>query len=69
MQKITKDMIIKDILDKHPEAAEVFMKYGLRCVGCPSAAHETLENGLKIHGMDHEIEMILKELNETVGKK
>ncbi|MBU2616828.1 MAG: DUF1858 domain-containing protein, partial [Nanoarchaeota archaeon] len=56
MQKITKDMIIKDILDKHPEAAEVFMKYGLRCVGCPSAAHETLENGLKIHGMDHEIE-------------
>lgn len=66
---IKKDMIIKEILDKYPETAKVFVKYGLRCVNCPMAAHETLEMGLKMHGMDHETERILKDLNEAVKKK
>jgi len=30
---IAKDMIIKDVLAKYPEALHVFTKHGLRCVG------------------------------------
>jgi len=65
---IKKDTIIKDLIDKHPETIEVLIGYGLSCVGCPSAVHETLENGLKIHGMDHEMSMILRDLNKVIEK-
>jgi hypothetical protein len=30
---ITKDMVIKDVIDKYPGAVKVFLKHGLRCVG------------------------------------
>ena len=65
---IKKETLIKELIDKHPETIEVLRGYGLNCVGCPSAAHETLENGLKVHGMDHEIELVLRDLNKVIEK-
>ena len=32
--KVTKDMGLIEIVQNHPEALEVFAKYGLGCIGC-----------------------------------
>lgn len=47
---ITKDMIIGEVLDKHPEAAEVFLSMGMHCLHCPSARGETIEQACQVHG-------------------
>lgn len=62
--KITKDMIIGDLVRKYPETISVLMEHGMGCVGCPSAQAESIENACEVHGMD--IEMLLKALNEAV---
>lgn len=61
--KITKDMAIGEVVDKYPETAEVFMKHGLRCMGCMMAMMETLEQGARSHGID--LKKLMKELNEV----
>ncbi|MEX0920024.1 MAG: DUF1858 domain-containing protein [Candidatus Pacearchaeota archaeon] len=67
-EKITSETPIKKLLDSHPEVVEVLMDYGLNCVNCSFSSMDTLENGLKIHGLDHEMEMILRDLNRVVGE-
>jgi len=60
--KITKDTLISDILKINPKATEILMRYGMGCLGCPSAQMETLEQAAAVHGMN--VDEILKELNE-----
>ncbi len=61
---ITKDMMISEIVEKYPQAAEVFMEYGLHCVGCHVSAWETIYEGASGHGMDEEmIDMMIKDAN------
>lgn len=62
MDKITKDMIIMDVLRMDPDSAQVFFKNGLQCVGCPAASSESIEEAAKVHGLDPS--KLLKELNE-----
>ena len=67
---ITKDMILMDIVNEYPETAPILMSYGLHCVGCSFSSFDTLENGIKIHGMDDEtFEMLLRDINITISKK
>jgi len=70
MVKINKNMKLGEVVSKHPETIEVFMKNGLHCVGCHVAAYETIEEGAKAHGMDEKsIDIMIKELNEKTGGK
>ena len=67
-QSIKKDMLLMDVVEKHPESAAVLTGYGLHCVGCHFSDIDTIESGAKIHGMDKEtIEMMVKDLNEVIG--
>jgi len=50
--KVTKNMIIGDILDKCSETAPLFMEMGMHCLGCPSARGESLEAACGVHGVD-----------------
>ena len=43
MTKVTKDMVIGELLRMDPEMAGVLVAGGMHCVGCPSAQAETLE--------------------------
>ena len=63
MEKITKDMIIGDILrkDSGTGIAEILMRAGMHCVGCPSAAHESLEQAGMVHDMDADV--LVEEIN------
>ena len=68
--KITKDTIIGECLLSNPELAEVFLDFGVHCVGCFAAQMETIGQGLKVHGKsDKEIEEFLKKLNELKDEK
>lgn len=52
---VTPDMIVVDIISKHPEAAEfLMMDCGMGCVTCGVAAYETLEQAAAVHGLDGE---------------
>ncbi|MBN1231804.1 MAG: DUF1858 domain-containing protein [Candidatus Coatesbacteria bacterium] len=64
---ITKDMSISQILQEHPETVNVFAKFNLGCIGCWASRYETLEQGILAHGAD--LDVVLKELNDSIEKK
>ena len=64
--KITKDMAIGEVISKHPESVEVFLKNGLGCIGCGMAQLESVEQGAKAHGID--VKKLISDLNKTVKK-
>tara|TARA_Y100000310_G_C20702503_1_gene831219 strand:- start:1141 stop:1716 length:576 start_codon:yes stop_codon:yes gene_type:complete len=67
--KISKNMLIGEIIQKYPETIDPLMGIGVQCVGCGAASYETLENGLKSHGMsDEDVDNAVKTLNEAVEK-
>ena len=55
MIKITKEMIIGDILNEAPDMAPVLMAAGMHCIGCPSAQMETVEEAAYVHGFEPEL--------------
>ena len=68
-EPITKAMTLGDVVMKYPEAAQVMLKYGLHCIGCHVAAHETIEQGAKAHGLeDAQIEKMVREMNDVAIK-
>ena len=54
-KKITKDMLIGEILHLDPNMAGVLMNGGMHCVGCPSAQGESLEEACYVHGIDPDL--------------
>jgi len=50
--KITKDMIIGDVLDAAPETAPFFFSIGMHCLGCPHSRGESVEEACMVHGAD-----------------
>jgi len=70
MQKIKKETPINELLEQHPEVAEILMTYGLHCVGCHFSDLDTLEDGAAMHGMpDEEVELMIRDVNAVVSKK
>jgi len=64
---VTRETIIGDILRKQPFAVEIFMDYGIHCVGCHVSDFETIEQGVLGHGFSEgELLDIINELNELI---
>ena len=67
--EITKDIKIGELVQKHPQAAQILFDYGLHCIGCHVSAFESLEDGFKGHGLDDKkIEEAVKKINELIEK-
>ena len=64
---VTKDTVIGEIVNEHPEAAEILLSIGMHCLGCPAAQAETLEEACAVHGVDPDV--IAKAINEVVAAK
>lgn len=64
---ITKDMTISEVLQKDMDSAMVFFEAGMHCVGCPSAAGETIEEASEVHGID--AEDLVSKLNKYFENK
>ncbi len=57
--KITKDILIGDLLRAHPSVAPILMEIGMHCLGCPASQVESLSEACMVHG---------KDVNEVVEK-
>lgn len=67
MQKITKDMIIAEILNVDPAMADILQAEGMHCVYCPSQSGETLEAAAMVHGLD--ADTLVDRMNEYLSLK
>lgn len=65
--KIKKDMTFQEVLSKYPKTAQVFLKYGMHCIGCVMASGETIEQGALAHGID--VKKLITDLNKSIQKK
>jgi len=63
--EITKDSTVGEVIKNNPKTAEVFQEMGMKCLGCPSAAGETIAGAAEVHGMD--VHLLLEKL-QSVGK-
>ena len=62
--KITKDMLIGDVLDQYPHLAEYFFEIGMHCLGCPHSRGESIEQACEVHGTD--ADTLLAKLNTAI---
>lgn len=62
MDKITKDMVISEVLEMDRGTIPIFFKNGLHCLGCAMASGETLEEACAVHGID--CDTLITELND-----
>ena len=67
MTKITKDMIIADILQVDMGIAPILLNEGMNCVGCPAARGETLEEAGVVHGID--VDGMVEKINAYLASK
>ena len=61
MERISKDMIISEIIGVDRGLVPILRNHGMNCVGCPSAQFETLEQAAATHGMD--AKALVEEMN------
>jgi len=66
-QKVTKDMIIMDVLTMNPETAQFFLDIGMHCLGCPSASGESIEEACIVHGAD--VDKLISDINEFLASQ
>lgn len=64
---ITADMIIHDVVSRHPETVKVFHGHGLPCTACNVGARESIAGGARTHrfGPD-KLEILVKDLNAAI---
>jgi hybrid cluster-associated redox disulfide protein len=67
IEKVTKKMVLGEILSNYPSTIEVFFKHGLPCVSCQMASEETVEEAARAHGV--KLDALLKDLNKAASKK
>ncbi|TCK99723.1 hybrid cluster-associated redox disulfide protein [Natranaerovirga hydrolytica] len=67
MAKITKEMIIADIIAVDQGIIPILLEAGMHCVGCPSAQGETLEEASFVHGQN--VEELVNKINDYLASK
>lgn len=63
--KVSKDMIIADLLQIDPNIVAILMRAGMYCIGCPSSQGESLEEAAMVHGLD--ADMLVEQINDFLG--
>lgn len=52
MSKVSKDMIIAEVLQLDQGVVPILLNAGLHCLGCPSSQAESIEEAAMVHGID-----------------
>ncbi len=63
---ITKDTLIREVLEINYDLAKVLLEAGMHCIGCPASSGESLEEACAVHGID--VETLVNRLNEENEK-
>ncbi|MCI6043389.1 DUF1858 domain-containing protein [bacterium] len=66
MAKISKDMIISDLIQVDPNIVAILMRAGMYCIGCPSAQGESLEEACMVHGID--ADLLTEQINDYLAQ-
>lgn len=64
MAKVSKDMIIGELLNVDEKIAPILMEAGMHCLGCPSAQGESLEMACMVHGID--CDALIEKINTEI---
>ena len=67
MKKVTKDMIIMDVLALDEGTAKFFFDIGMHCLGCPSASGESIEDACAVHNAD--ADKLIADINAYLADK
>lgn len=67
MERITSDMIISDVLKIDNGLIPVFFESGMHCLGCPSAAGESIKEACMVHGIN--ADELVEKLNQYLEQK
>ncbi len=64
---ITADMVIHDVVTRHPETVKVFHGHGLPCTACAVGSRESIAGGARTHRFPPEkLDILLKDLNAAI---
>lgn len=66
-KKVTKDVLIGELLRMDIGIAPILMAAGMHCVGCPSAQMESLAEAAEVHMMD--CDKLVDTINEYLANK
>ena len=63
---ITKDMVIGEVINAHPDLVRTFFANGMMCIGCPASQGESIDEAAQVHGLD--ADQLVNALNEALGE-
>lgn len=66
MAKISKDMIIAELIQVDPNIVAILMRAGMHCIGCPSAQGESLKEACLVHGID--ADLLTEQINDYLAQ-
>ena len=66
MAKVSKDMLIGQLLQIDANIAPILMRAGMHCLGCPSSQTESLEEAAMVHGLD--VDVLVNQINDFLGE-
>ncbi len=66
VSKVSKDMLIGQLLQVDPNIAPILMRAGMHCLGCPSSQMESLEEAAMVHGLDADV--LVNQINDFLGE-
>lgn len=66
MAKVSKDMLIGQLLQSDANIAPILMRAGMHCLGCPSSQMESLEEAAMVHGLD--VDVLVNQINDFLGE-
>lgn len=67
MSKVSKDMLIGDIVRIDDGIIPILLSSGMHCIGCPSAQGESLEEAAMVHGLN--ADELVAEINDFLADK
>lgn len=67
-ETITADMIIHDVVTRHPATVKVFHGHGLPCTACAVGARESVAGGARTHRFSSEkLDLLVQDLNASIN--
>ena len=67
MTSVTKESIIRDILDADQGTAQFFFEIGMHCLGCPASRGESIAQACAVHGTD--ADALVEKINAYLAGK
>jgi len=58
------DMLILEILERYPQARQVFARHSMPCDRCMGAVHGRLADGARMHGVP--LGALIQELEQSI---